>query len=207
MTESAEKPYHHSDLRSELLSAATRLLRDKGVAGLSLREVARIAGVSHAAPYRHFKDKAALLAAVAEAGFTELAAACRAAEAGSPADPARQLVDAGVGYVMLAVRNPERTQLMFGGALHHADWTPELQAVATDAFAALERIIDNGQRAGAYRTGATRELALAAWSAVHGLAMLVTAGQLGELAGDEEQVQGLARMVTGVVLEGLTASS
>jgi AcrR family transcriptional regulator len=203
MPESSEKTYHHGDLRGELLKAAARLLREKGVGGLSLREVARVTGVSHAAPYRHFKDKAALLAAVAEAGFAELTAGCRRAEAANSDAPARQLVDAGVGYVLLAVRNPERTQLMFGGALAPADWTPELHRAATDAFAALEHIIENGQRAGAYRGGETRELALAAWSAVHGLAMLVTAGQLGDLAGDEEQVRGLARMVTKVAVEGI----
>jgi len=196
--------YHHGDLRNALLQAGERLLRREGVAGLSLRKVAGAAGVSHAAPYRHFHNKRALLSALAQAGFERLAQAMWDAENQHPDDPRRQLQAAGVAYVLLAARHPETTHLMFGGVLDPCEDDPELLAAGEAAFQGLLKIVANGQREGIYRERETRELALAAWSLVHGLSLLLTAGQLRDVAPTEEEVtrlvEGLGELLQGGML-------
>jgi AcrR family transcriptional regulator len=178
---STRETYHHGNLRSALIEAGMRLLRDHGVADLSLRAVAKAAGVSHAAPYRHFRDKSGLLSAIVTVGFEELTEAMSAAAKRHPHDPAKQLVEAGVAYVLVAIRNPERVQLMFGGAVDfQAD--EELTLASQRAFDSVVQIVDNGLRAGVYAPGDAVKLAWSNWALVHGLANLIIAGRLKEVA-------------------------
>lgn len=142
--------YHHGDLRAAVLSAAWKLVEKEGLAGLSVREAARRAGVSHNAPYRHFADREALLAALVAEGFEQLNAALEN-RAG------REL---GEAYVAFALESPERFRLMFSRAGARND----LQARFANSFGHL------GAEAAA--AGA------AAWSLVHGLASLALQGQL-----------------------------
>lgn len=193
-------PYHHGDLRKALLCAGEALLQQQGPAGLSLREVARQAGVSHMAPYRHFRDKAALLQALAELGFERLHAAMRAAAAAIPHGPEQQLIAAGVAYVRLAVEHPELTQLMFAGGGHPDGDRP----TGKSAFATLQDIIASGIRAGVFRRREPGELALVAWSCLHGLAMLVMTRQLDIDAGDAAAVDRLVSSVASHVLYGIS---
>jgi len=199
-------PYHHGDLRNALLQAGERLLRRNGVAELSLRKVAGEAGVSHTAPYRHFQNKRALLSALAQAGFDRLAQAMRAAEAKYPDDPRRQLQEAGVAYVLLAVRHPETTQLMFGGILDPGEDDPKLKEFGGKAFQGLLKIVSNGQQAAIYRDRDTMELALAAWSLVHGLAMLLTAGQLRDTVTTEAEITRLVADLGELLQAGMLQS-
>src|SRR6187402_1260876 len=162
--------YHHGDLRQALIDATESLLVDKGPEGFSLREVARRAGVSPAAPAHHFGDASGLLTAVATIGFDGLAAALREGEARGGRDPRRRLREQGIGYVAFAMRFPGRFRLMFRDALHADD--PELQRAGNDAFSVLE----NGVRT-AFAIQPGRPLGdkawtalLALWSAVHGYA-------------------------------------
>ncbi len=155
--------YHHGDLRNALIAAAGQVLAAKGSAGLSLREVAKVAGVSHAAPYRHFRDKAALLRALAQGGFEELTAAIVTAADSKPHNPEQKLIEAGVAYVRLAVQNPAITQLMFGGTLVPEHDTACRKAAAS-AYEFLLGIIEEGVAHGVFRQRAPRELALVAWS-------------------------------------------
>lgn len=169
--------YHHGDLKNALLSAAEGLLSAQGAGGLSLREVARVAGVSHAAPYRHFGGREDLLQALAGRGFERLHDAIKDATRAVPHGPEQQLIAAGIAYVRLAVSNPEITRLMFGATLTPGN-APENQAKGRAAFAALQAIIESGIGAGVFRPREPRELALVAWSSMHGLAMLMNAGLL-----------------------------
>ena len=105
--------YHHGDLKRALTEAALGLVKEKGPKGFTLREVARRAGVSAAAPYRHFSDKAQLLAAVATQGFIQLHEALSAAAA-ETADLTRQVLDMGRAYARWAVTHPDYYQVMFG---------------------------------------------------------------------------------------------
>ncbi len=175
---SAAKPYHHGDLRAALVRAGTKLLRERGAAALSLREVAKVAGVSHAAPYRHFEDKAQLLAAIAAAGFQRLRDGMAKAVADHPDDPRAQLLAAGEAYVELAVRSPETMHLMFGGIVDAKALRSEVEHAGAGAFHDLVAIVEACQRAKLFRCGDTKELTITAWSIVHGIGMLLAAGQL-----------------------------
>ena len=149
--------YHHGDLPAALLRAAGRTLEKRGIGALSLRETARRAGVSHNAPYRHFPDREALLAALAAEGFALLGEQLRG-------KPGREM---GEAYVRFALEQPQRFRLMFGGVLPLAKY-PELSSAAQSAYQAL---VD------AFKDLPRPELAAAAaWSLVHGLSHLLLDG-------------------------------
>lgn len=195
------KPYHHGDLRSALIDAAARLVRREGAAQASLREIAREAGVSHAAPYHHFDDRESLLAEVAVVGFEGLGAALRkGARSNAASDPLTRLQGAGVAYVEFAVENPEIYRLMFGGLLSDRKRYPTLQAAANAAFGVLLELLGRGGEP--HESTAVNPVALASWSTVHGLASLMLEGLLVE----ETEAMGtdeLARQVTMILGRGL----
>ena len=203
---SRTRPYHHGDLHSSLVEAAERLLEEKGAHALSLREVCQCAGVSHAAPYRHFRDKAALMEAVARAGFEQLGAMTRDARTRHPGDPENQLRDAGVAYVAWATQNPERTRLMFGGLMTSEDIDEDLHASAEAAYEEIYRIIDDGRKGGIFGGRDTDSVVLSAWSAVHGLTMLILGS--GRLTPEgPADVTALAEMVGETILYGIRTRS
>src|SRR5215472_1507516 len=109
------KPYHHGDLRHALIRAGLALLEEAGAANLDLRKVARKAGVSHAAPYRHFADKQALVAAINEEGFQWLAERIQATLREVPAEPFEQLLGVALAYVRFAQEHPRLMREMFSG--------------------------------------------------------------------------------------------
>jgi AcrR family transcriptional regulator len=161
--------YHHGDLRAALISAARELLAEAGAEGVSLRAVARKAGVSQAAPYHHFEDKAALLAAAAAEGVRELNASLVAASAGL-ADPVQRLRALGVAYVVEAMRNPALFALAQGPDFADAGAPGELAEARRATFRLLfETIAVCMPRAGETRQ---REAFGAAWALVHGMAVL-----------------------------------
>lgn len=154
----SEKPYHHGDLRAALLDAADVLLDQGGDGAVSLREAARMAGVSPTAAYRHFADKEALLAALALRGFEAFGAAMRAAVAVGDVSP---YVARGRAYLRFALARPGRFRLMFGPLLARAGGHPALLAASKAAFAALQA------------NAGDRDSAIRSWGMVHGLAHLM----------------------------------
>jgi AcrR family transcriptional regulator len=200
---SEHKDYHHGDLRNSLLAGAETLLRQRGAAAISLREVAKLAGVSHAAPYRHFRDKEELLQALATVGFKRLAQALRDSGAKYAHDPAAALLHGGETYVELAVQHPQMTQLMFGGVLSKENRSLELAECGESAFEALLELVDLGLARGIYRNGDRMDTALAAWSMMHGLSMLIIDGQLRDSAATQDQIRDLARGVGNALMHGL----
>src|SRR5580692_419578 len=133
------KPYHHGNLRESLVAAAVQLIAEVGPAGFNLREVARRAGVSHNAPYRHFRDKGELLAVVAVEGFRELNAALLEGAA-SEVTPLGHLKRAGYAYIAFALRRPEHFAAMFDAPELGSD--PARWQVSDEAFSSLVGIID-----------------------------------------------------------------
>ena len=201
----AKSAYHHGDLRNALLDAAEALLEEGGIETLSLRDAARRAGVSHAAPYRHFPAKLDLLCALAERGFRALDAEMRRAGESST-DPVEQLEEAGFAYIRLAVRHPWRTQLMFGGVVPMEEVPAELQEIAQSSFLGLVAILERGQASGDFVADQdVRVLSLTTWSLVHGTAMLVVGGQfgIGSDASDEE-LRAVERLVHRNWILGVT---
>ena len=173
------RPYHHGDLRRALIHAALALVAEHGPAALSLREVARQAGVSHAAPAHHFGNKAGLLTAIAAEGYRILAAAL--GEAGG-------FQEQGVAYVVFATEHPAHFAVMRAPDLLHAD-DPDLTAARDDAG----RQLSGGVTAGMHTVDAAAPVA--AWALVHGLASLLLEGNV--RPGPGEDVASLARAVTG----------
>ena len=180
--------YHHGNLRRALIEGALHILESEGLSGLSLRAAARRAGVSEAAPYRHFADKEALLAAAAEEGFRALSAAMREARGRAGGDLAPRFRATGMTYVRFAVENPARFRLMFGREVADRDSHAPLRQAAEESFGMLVAGIEEGQKAGLIRDGDPRELSMAAWSMVHGLSALLMDGQLAKGSEDLEAV-------------------
>ena len=172
-----DRPYHHGNLRPALVRAAIALVEAHGPESLSLRAVATEAGVSPTAPYSHFKDKRALLAAVAETGFERLRARMSPdPDAGATAE-ARFLMT-GRGYVAFALEEPGLFRLMFSSVLGPLDAFPALQEKSDAAFAlfrdCLDAVIDRGGLSRAERS----TLRASAWALVHGLATLLVEQRL-----------------------------
>jgi len=165
----AKKAYHHGELRESLLEAAAVLLEEAGPGGLSLRKLGRRLGVTPGAPYRHFEDKDALLAALAVRGFRRLRE-MMLADQEDGADGEERLRRAGIGYLEFASKNPELFRLMFGW-MPSRD-VPELCEAGDAAFTALEDILMACEREGLL-SRSLREAGLLAWSAVHGAAFLL----------------------------------
>jgi AcrR family transcriptional regulator len=168
------KRYHHGDLPRALLDAALHIV-EKRTEALTLRAVARLAGVSQAAPYRHFASKEAILAAVAEDGFRSLMAAMQESLDACGEGPLGRLRAVGLGYVTFATSHPSHFRLMFGRERRTLD-LPSLRQVATDRSASSSRRSDC-QRAGPARSEEpAANPALTAWSCVHGLPALLVDG-------------------------------
>ncbi|MEU6817244.1 TetR/AcrR family transcriptional regulator [Streptomyces sp. NPDC046860] len=172
---SAERrSYHHGDLRRAVLSAALDVIAADGAGALSLRDLARRAGVSHAAPAHHFKDRAGLLTAIAAEGFGQLAQALREASG---------LREAGVRYVRFAREHPAHFQVMFGPEPLRAEdlELTTARALAKDALDRAVSGVDPGDR------GPDAQLAgMAAWSLAHGFATLLLGHNLDGQVGEED---------------------
>jgi AcrR family transcriptional regulator len=190
------------DLAAALLRAAEALIVERGPQGFSLREVARRARVSEAAPYWHFANKEALLAAIAEAGFGALAAALEAVR-GRIKEPERRLRELGIAYVRFALAHPAHLRLMFGPEIADKAASPGLKSAAERAFAPLIAGITDAQRAGRVRRGDAEEMAVAAWSLVHGLSALLIDRQLARRVTTPRDAEILAGRLTRLLQTGL----
>ena len=190
--------YHHGNLREELVRAAVGLAREKGEAGVVLRETARRTGVSHNAAYRHFADREELLTEVARAGLADLAAAMteRLADpdGGSTADRARRrLREIGRAYVHFALREPGLFGVVFAA---HMPADAEEQPEA-NPYALLGQALDEMVEAGAMLPERRPGAETVCWSAVHGFAVLHLDGPLRDLPAVEREAE-LDRMLAAI---------
>lgn len=172
-----KRPYHHGNLREALVDAAMLEIDERGVAGLTLRGVARRAGVSQAAPYHHFASKEALVAELCLRGFRSLNDRIRASME-STDEPVAQLRAMGSAYVDFAREHPALFQVLFG---HYVEDKQEYEALAHEsetAFEILVRAVARGQALGAFRGDDPVGASLGLWSAVHGAATILVAGSI-----------------------------
>ncbi len=219
--------YHHGNLRAALVAAAAELVSDAGVEGVTMRSLSRAAGVSRAAPYRHFADKRELLAAVAEAGFLDLdrrlsevegRGAAGAVEGGEGRAVLADLMRAYVGF---ALDRPGHYRLMFSPDIVRPPRSVSLQESASRAFERSLEAIRAAQETQELRSGDAAALASIMWSAVHGLAVLLLDGQVrvtsdgsgghALLAGDEtdeaQNVESFIELTIEIVLDGLSSAA
>jgi AcrR family transcriptional regulator len=199
----SDHPYHHGDLRRALIDTALTMVTEEGTWNFTLREVARRAGVSHAAPYNHFADKTELLAEVAALGFQELGREMDRS-ARRPRSAHQALLAIATAYVRFGVKHPAHYRLMFGPELAAKEQYPVLQQASDATFSALTGALERGQAAGALRRGPVRDQAVAAWSLVHGLTSLLIDQRLSFLGISLTEADRQARVAGTALIQGLS---
>jgi AcrR family transcriptional regulator len=175
---SKKKTYHHGDLKNALIKAGVDILAKDGVSGLSLRKVATKAGVSHAAPYSHFADKQALIAAISTEGFRQLYERVSVVAEENKTKPSMQMVEVAWAYVQFAMDDRDRFKVMFSGILEKEREYPEFVVEAQRNFQLVKMIVEANQAAGVLRSGPSDLVALSAWGIIHGFVMLLLEGQI-----------------------------
>jgi AcrR family transcriptional regulator len=195
---SAQKPYHHGSLPNALLAAAETVLRTEGISGLSLRSIAREAGVSHTAPQHHFGDTAGVLSELAASGHLRLTETMAQHAHGFPPGPQRRRAIAR-GYVSFAVANPDLFRLMSRAEMLD-NTRPTLVEARRASAMALSDVTDDTPDATPPRLDAARAIAMtAAWAYVHGLATLLVDGRLNGLALAADGVESADALVDATI--------
>jgi AcrR family transcriptional regulator len=188
------RPYHHGNLRAALLAEAEQTLRDQGIGELSLRDLARQAGVSHAAPRRHFADRQALLDALAEVGYLRLGDEVRAAIDAAGDDYEARLRAAASAYVRFAIHDAALLELMY--VVKRGPHSAALDEAFGRLFRTFDDLIHAGQ-AGELRPGDPDRIRLLLLAAVQGVAGLVTSGSVAAGQADELIADAVALFALG----------
>jgi AcrR family transcriptional regulator len=170
--------YHHGNLRRSLIGAALKLLKTRPPQSLSLRELAFSAGVSQAAPYRHFKNKERLLAAIAQEGFEIQSRYMEETLRKFAEKPVELYVECGLSYLRMGLSHPQHFKLMFGGIVIPKHEHPEFMMAASKTFVLLRQMIEVCQGAGLIGAGDPYHKAMNCWSVVHGFTILYTEGRM-----------------------------
>ncbi|MBM9502336.1 TetR/AcrR family transcriptional regulator [Leptospira sp. 201903071] len=186
-------------VREDLILAGAELLKTTPLEEISLRKVAAYAGVSHVASYHHFENKNALLAAIAEKGFQKYFSSYQKELGKTDNDFIGRMRALGWTYIQFILNNQQFARIMFGGV----DLHPALSAVSRRTYRQLHEIVRMGQRLGAIRSGQTREKTLAAWSMIHGIAMLFLEGRIKPKKTDKEMKE-FIQSVTEYAYIGMT---
>jgi AcrR family transcriptional regulator len=170
--------YHHGDLKNALIKAGLEVLSSQGVRGLSLRKVARQAGVSHSAPYAHFSDKQALIGAISTEGFKQMYTQIEAVKAAYLQSPPHLLVETGWTYVNFGLANRDCYKLMFSSVLEKERDYPDFVQISKKNYQQLIEVVEICQRTGVLKPGPPELAATSLWGTVHGLVMLLLEGQI-----------------------------
>lgn len=198
----SRRTYHHGNLRAALIDAATRQLDAGGPQGVTLRGAAREAGVSQTAPYRHFPDKRAMLAALAEEGFRGMARVTARAAGRARGDPLLALQRIGAAYVRFAAERPSHYRLMFSPTVSGRSH-PSLREAALAAWRVLCEAVAAAQGTGCVRAGKPEAIAFVLWALLHGLSALAMDDQVPPVVRESLSPEDLAKYATQMVLDGL----
>jgi len=173
-----EKTYHHGDLKNALIKAGIDILANEGAHALSLRKVAQKAGVSHAAPYAHFADKQALIAAISTAGYLIIQQRVENVIREYGDNPVELLVRTAWEYVQFAMDEPEHFEITFSGVVEKEKDYPALVDAAKKGFGLLTHVVERCQAEGILRPGPADLMAVSVWGAIHGFVTLSLEGQV-----------------------------
>jgi AcrR family transcriptional regulator len=172
------KSYHHGDLKNALIQAGIEILSREGVGALSLRKVAGQAGVSHAAPYAHFTDKQALIAAISTAGYQKIHERIEQVMDQYAADPLNLLVEASWAYVAFALDEPDHFKITFSGVVEKEKDYPAFVEIVQKNYDMLTQIVSTCQQAGILNPGPADMMAVSVWGLIHGFVSLLLEGQI-----------------------------
>ena len=196
--ELSKKSYHHGNLRTALIAAASDILKTQGVQTLSLRKVAAHAGVSAPALYSHFSDKRELLAHVAAQGYRAFSASMREQLPDNPTSEKDYLVGLARGYIYFATENPALFQLMFSAELDDLPSVPELSQASSESYSLLEEFVS--KQIAASQSTIPKEIAItAAWSIVHGLANLINEKRISVSKSGAKSLEDLVNQVSAML--------
>jgi AcrR family transcriptional regulator len=173
-----KKSYHHGDLKNALIKAGADILSREGVSALTLRKVAQKAGVSHAAPYAHFADKQALIAAISTEGYKNLYEQIAQVAERHRADPLRRFVEASWAYVQFALDEPDQFKVTLSGMIEKEQDYPAFVETAKQTFNLVVDIVAQCQAAGILRRGAPDLTAVSVWALIHGFVTLLLENQV-----------------------------
>ena len=197
--------YHHGDLKNALIRAGIEILSKEGMQALSLRKVAKRAGVSHAAPYAHFADKQALIAAIAAEGYRLLYATLAAAQDSQP-DPLDRLLAVAEAYVQFALDEPDHFAITFSGVVEAEKDYPEYVEQSKRCFALVMAVVAGCQRAGRLAPGDIQLVTVSIWASLHGFVQLMSANQLPGALMAEYSVPEMLRFHLNRLLQSDTSS-
>jgi AcrR family transcriptional regulator len=211
--DAGESNYHHGNLKEALLRSALELLDREGADSLSLRKLARKVGVSHNAPYMHFRDKEAVLAALAEEGWVLLTQAVSDAvvEAGHGADDSvisrwtSRFHAACRSYVRFVLDHSAHAKIMFQA--FPIDTYPETAAASVRALEVLENLVEDGQNIDALSDANPRTVATLVWTLLHGIATIIADGKMPPDALENSDPESLTIRFVEAVCEGIGAKS
>lgn len=164
--------YHHGKLKETLIKSALKFLKTQSPNEISLRELARDAGVSGTAPYRHFKDKNELLAAISQQGFDLMSQYLMEAMSKAGQDPLKMLYDCGLAYFKMAFENTQHFKLMVNSDVVPCADYPDLQLASGKSFLIVTKMVEFCQSKGLIGKGNSMTMALHCWSVVHGFTAL-----------------------------------
>ncbi len=196
----AKDLYRHGDLKKALIRAAISAIKKSGEIEFSLRDLAEKMGVSHAAAYRHFSSKKEILFEIAHDGFLRLNQSFMTILEKEASD----IVSLGVAYVKFAIENPIHFKIMFHPDLKIDDKHPEMISVGSQTFLSLKNCVESNKLVGKFRDDSVQDLSIAAWSLVHGLAILAVNGNLAPLPdGVIVNSNEIAEKVAHILVNGL----
>ena len=184
-----KKTYHHGDLKNALIQAGADILTREGVSALTLRKVAQKAGVSHAAPYAHFADKQALIAAISTEGYKKLYEKIAQVAEHYRLDPVRRLVEASWAYVQFALDEPDQFKVTLSGMIEKEQDYPAFVETARQTFSLVVDVVAQCQRAGILREGPSDLVAVSVWAVIHGFVTLLTENQISHTVLDRYSVR------------------
>ncbi len=184
-----KKSYHHGDLKNALIKAGADILTKEGVSALTLRKVAQKAGVSHAAPYAHFADKQALIAAISTEGYKQLYEKIAQAAAQYQSDPLRRFVEASWAYAQFALDEPDQFKVTLSGMIEKEQDYPAFVETARQTFNLVVDVVAQCQRAGILRKGPSDLVAVSVWAVIHGFVTLLMENQISHTVLDRYSVR------------------